>query len=215
VKEPKKKGGRPPKHKGGRLSKNRTFRVRGNLDAQLRAAAADSGRSVSEEIEARLDRSFHLDSVLSTVAGKRAQIIQALTASVSLSGAATVVAPLLFESQPPGSFTVDDQDQYPVMKVAAAIIIDAFAGRPPPADEEIDAEVAKGTISDEEYVYKIIGQTVAMVVLQNLGVIDPIVRYGDISESLKPNTILGRLANTIMKRFKPGSADETNTVTKS
>jgi hypothetical protein len=50
--------GRPPKHKGERLSKNRTFRVRGTLDEQLEAAAQEAGRSVSEEIERRLEASF-------------------------------------------------------------------------------------------------------------------------------------------------------------
>jgi hypothetical protein len=50
--------GRPPKHEGERLSKNRTFRVRGTLDEQLEAAAQKTGRSVSEEIERRLDDSF-------------------------------------------------------------------------------------------------------------------------------------------------------------
>jgi hypothetical protein len=57
--------GRPPRHKGERLSKNRTFRVRGDLDEQLQAAANVSGRSVSEEIEYRLKESFRrLDDVL-------------------------------------------------------------------------------------------------------------------------------------------------------
>jgi hypothetical protein len=50
--------GRPPKHEGELLSKNRTFRVRGTLDEQLEAAAQKAGRSVSEEIERRLDDSF-------------------------------------------------------------------------------------------------------------------------------------------------------------
>jgi hypothetical protein len=50
--------GRPPKHEGERLSKNRTFRVRGTLDEQLEAAARDAKRSVSEEIERRLEESF-------------------------------------------------------------------------------------------------------------------------------------------------------------
>ena len=50
--------GRPPKHEGERLSKNRTFRVRGTLDKQLEAAAQEAGRSVSEEIERRLEQSF-------------------------------------------------------------------------------------------------------------------------------------------------------------
>jgi predicted transcriptional regulator len=54
-----KKGrGRPPRREGERLSKNRTFRVRGDLDTKLIRAANKSGRSVSEEIEYRLERSF-------------------------------------------------------------------------------------------------------------------------------------------------------------
>jgi hypothetical protein len=50
--------GRPPRRAGERLSKNRTFRIRGDLDDWLQAAAAQSGRSVSEEIEYRLEQSF-------------------------------------------------------------------------------------------------------------------------------------------------------------
>jgi hypothetical protein len=50
--------GRPPKREGERLTKNRTFRVRGTLDEQLEAAAQETGRSVSEEIEHRLEQSF-------------------------------------------------------------------------------------------------------------------------------------------------------------
>jgi hypothetical protein len=53
--------GRPPKHEGELLSKNRTFRVRGTLDEQLEAAAQKAGRSVSEEIERRLEKSFQED----------------------------------------------------------------------------------------------------------------------------------------------------------
>jgi predicted HicB family RNase H-like nuclease len=58
AREKQSKLGRPPKHEGERLSKNRTFRVRGTLDEQLEAAAQKAGRSVSEEIERRLDDSF-------------------------------------------------------------------------------------------------------------------------------------------------------------
>ncbi len=56
--------GRPARHAAERLSKNRTFRVRGQLDEQLQAAAAASGRSVSEEIEYRLSRSFEKQDLL-------------------------------------------------------------------------------------------------------------------------------------------------------
>jgi len=64
--------GRPPKRKGERLSKNRTFRVRGTLDEQLEAAAQKAERSVSEEIERRLEDSF------------RQQEIEKLTGAVKL-----------------------------------------------------------------------------------------------------------------------------------
>src|SRR5215467_10532498 len=64
--------GRPPKREGERLSKNRTFRVRGTLDEQLEAAAQKAERSVSEEIERRLEDSF------------RQQEIEKLTGAVKL-----------------------------------------------------------------------------------------------------------------------------------
>jgi hypothetical protein len=57
----KSKRGRPPRHKGEVLAKNRTFRVRGELDEQLQGSAAKAGRSVSEEIEYRLSRSYFDD----------------------------------------------------------------------------------------------------------------------------------------------------------
>jgi hypothetical protein len=55
------KAGRPPRHAGERLIKNRTFRVWGSLDDQLQAAAEQSRRTVSAEIEYRLDLSFRMD----------------------------------------------------------------------------------------------------------------------------------------------------------
>jgi hypothetical protein len=77
VTEPKRRGrppkgkprGRPPRHQGERLSKNRTFRVRGGLDEKLEAAAAASERSVSEEIEFRLDQSFDRDEIIERFIG--------------------------------------------------------------------------------------------------------------------------------------------------
>ena len=46
------------KYRAYYASKNRTFRVRDDLDGLLETSARLSGRSVSEEIEYRLDRSF-------------------------------------------------------------------------------------------------------------------------------------------------------------
>jgi len=53
---------RPPKH-GKERAKSRTFRVPGDLDEKLEAAATQSGRSVSEEIEYRLERSFRDEEI--------------------------------------------------------------------------------------------------------------------------------------------------------
>jgi hypothetical protein len=50
--------GRPPKKAGELLRKNRTFRIRDSLDKKLIDAAKREGRSVSEEIEFRLEFSF-------------------------------------------------------------------------------------------------------------------------------------------------------------
>src|SRR5437660_327572 len=54
----KKRIGRPPKAKEHRKAVNFTFRSRDQMRERLEAAAAASGRSISEEIEHRLNQSF-------------------------------------------------------------------------------------------------------------------------------------------------------------
>jgi hypothetical protein len=51
--------GRPPLPTAEKRVKNFTFRSRGGLHERLVKAAADSDRSISEEIEHRLERSFN------------------------------------------------------------------------------------------------------------------------------------------------------------
>jgi hypothetical protein len=72
----KSKMGRPPRHEGERLSKSRTFRVRPHLDELLMTAAAKAGRSVSEEIEYRLDRSFYEDALPARMAETMAPLVE-------------------------------------------------------------------------------------------------------------------------------------------
>jgi hypothetical protein len=55
--------GRPPKYPGEGKRPTLTFRVRGKLHEQLQAAAAASERSISEEIEARLEESFRREEL--------------------------------------------------------------------------------------------------------------------------------------------------------
>ena len=54
----KKRVGRPALPEADRKSRNFTFRSRGDLREHLERAAQKAGRSISEEIENRLERSF-------------------------------------------------------------------------------------------------------------------------------------------------------------
>lgn len=51
-------GGRKPKRKDAPLSRSQTFRLSASLDDHLREAAAKSGRTISEEIQFRLELTF-------------------------------------------------------------------------------------------------------------------------------------------------------------
>src|SRR5262249_60037015 len=55
--------GRPAKPEDQRRSRNLTFRVRGDLHERLQTAAAGE-RSISEEIERRLEQSFWYDDAV-------------------------------------------------------------------------------------------------------------------------------------------------------
>jgi hypothetical protein len=84
----KNKGGRPARHEGERLTKHRTFRVRGRLDELLQAAADKTGRSVSEEIEHRLERSFYDERMAAALFSSDvgADILRTLRAAMVLEG---------------------------------------------------------------------------------------------------------------------------------
>jgi hypothetical protein len=59
----KRKRGRPPRRPDQLLRGHRTFRLHEGLDAKLQEASAAIGRSISEEIEFRLERSFYDDQM--------------------------------------------------------------------------------------------------------------------------------------------------------
>lgn len=81
-------GGRPPRHKGEVLRKNRTFRIRARLDELLEGAAAKAGRSVSEEIEHRLELSFWEDraAVARTGSDVGAELLRMFYSAMVLEG---------------------------------------------------------------------------------------------------------------------------------
>jgi hypothetical protein len=77
----KKKVGRPQIAPQERKVRNVTFRSRNDLYEALQAAAAKTGRSLSEEIERRLEGSFQAsDPIITALAGKEASVILRLIA---------------------------------------------------------------------------------------------------------------------------------------
>jgi hypothetical protein len=135
--------GRPPRHLGERLSKNRTFRVRGKLDEKLQAAATASGRSVSEEIEFRLDQSFDRDAFLGVMLGhdESAKALQAIAIVMKLTGRE-------------GNWA-QHADTAERVRLSVALIIAQFATRhaPPPTTEiSLEASQPQGwCLPDENY----------------------------------------------------------------
>lgn len=83
--EPKRRG-RPPVAKEDRKTGNLTFRTRANLREQLEEAAQQSGRSVSEEIEYRLQQSFDRNALaLQMYGSKNTDLMRALSYLFSVS----------------------------------------------------------------------------------------------------------------------------------
>ena len=80
----KRKRGGQPKKAADRKRNNLTFRTRDKLRNDLEAAAADSQRSISEEIEHRLEDSFHCDQWFSSPELRR--IVFLMTDSFVLAG---------------------------------------------------------------------------------------------------------------------------------
>lgn len=79
--------GRPVVAEEDRKTANLTFRTRGGLRAQLEEAAQESGRSVSEEIEYRLQTSFDRQSVAKQIYGQKHDgLIRALSSILGSAG---------------------------------------------------------------------------------------------------------------------------------
>ncbi len=94
--KPRKRGGRPPLLPSERKTTTRTFRIRPDLDTELVAAAEAGGRSISEEIERRLDatlRSMSLyDAVFSSALGQEmAAMAQTVRGIEKVTGKSPVV----------------------------------------------------------------------------------------------------------------------------
>lgn len=80
--EPKRKVGRPSQGKQGNI----TFRTRGDLRKNLVRAATATGRSLSEEVEHRLDQSFSSAGIIGELFGGRHTLDLVLAIAATLRG---------------------------------------------------------------------------------------------------------------------------------
>ena len=65
-----KRRGRPPKYQGEGKRQNFSFRIRDVVRERLIAECQKSGRSISEEIELRLERSFEFHDTTMAILGE-------------------------------------------------------------------------------------------------------------------------------------------------
>jgi hypothetical protein len=84
----KRKGGGPARYPGEVLAKNRTFRIRAKLEKLLQAAAAKSGRSVSETIERTLEDWFFQERLIAGILGSEvgSEILRTLRVAMVFEG---------------------------------------------------------------------------------------------------------------------------------
>jgi Arc-like DNA binding domain len=117
----KKRIGRPPKAKEDRKAVNFTFRSRDQMRERLEAAAAASGRSISEEIEYRLNQSFDEERLSAAFLGGNdtAKALQLIANAMRLETAAG-----------DGTPWSKDQRKAEAVQTAATLLIAGSAGLP-------------------------------------------------------------------------------------
>ena len=132
-----KRRGRPALPESERKSRNLTFRSRGNLRTKLQDAAAASGRSVSEEIEWRLDRSFDHDEIFG---GGEIRDIAIMAAGRFYDGGSLAVALSDKPKRAVGSWIKDRN----CFRAAFIAVLDGLLQRFP--DRQIDEETFRTTM---------------------------------------------------------------------
>jgi hypothetical protein len=130
------RGGRPLRDSEGHLRKNRTFRIRDRLDAMLEQAAMAAGRSTSEEIEFRLERTFYDDRMAARFLGSdiASEALRLIRGAMVVEGIA-------------GRDWAEDPQSAEAVRVATNAIIAVLANLPldpPPPEKRVQGlQIAK------------------------------------------------------------------------
>jgi hypothetical protein len=131
--EPKRGRGRPPKAIEARKRNNVTIRVRDALKQQLETQAEANQRSLSEETEARLERSFDRQGLLAALelafGRQMAGVLIALGSIMTLYGSTTVRRKSIRDKNHPAGTWLSDSDAYGLAMAAAVDFLDR--ARPP------------------------------------------------------------------------------------
>src|SRR5215210_3079447 len=87
------KGGRPALSSERKKSQTLTFRTRTDLRKSLEAAAEQAGRSISEEVEYRLQRSFDREALVRELYGdQHAKLVKSLSGILNMASGAKEIS---------------------------------------------------------------------------------------------------------------------------
>jgi hypothetical protein len=118
--------GRPPKPEADRKRGNFTMRLRDATRYRLEAAASRNQRSLSEECEARVERSFHEEELSAALGGDEIRDL-GYTLMAAFGSAGTMHSAGLGRSTDPAAWTKDPE----VYFAAMLNVIDALAAMHP------------------------------------------------------------------------------------
>ena len=134
--QPKSRRGRPPKYAGQGKRQNFNFRITPKLRERLIAAVTQSGRSISEEIEFRLDRDLNWEETKSDIHKMLAEAA-AIRSAARVQALRAAALMILRETEGrPTRVIVDLETLFAEADgLAAGLRPGFFAGESPPAPE--------------------------------------------------------------------------------
>jgi Arc-like DNA binding domain len=158
----KKRLGRPPKSEKDRKAVNFTFRSRGQMRERLQGAAASSGRSVSEEIEYRLDQSFTREPLVSQLVGgnHNAKVLELIADALNVLN--------VMRSHDLEAKNWTEREIAEIFRIAVDLIIASWGGLPEqPPQQDAKENIAKALAN--QMVPEMEGRRLAMVILEAAG----------------------------------------------
>ena len=157
--EPKRKRGRPPRSPEGKATRNLTFRTRDSVRERLEASAAAADRSVSEEIEIRLAKSYEPQTGRWTSGAEETELLVRMFAGSAL----------MLEMVRPASWLEDKEHRQDLRDAFDTLLTTIAAKVGEQSEDEPKSAVEKVTaaLARQQFSY---GKTLAEGILKGVGI---------------------------------------------